>query len=235
MTRVLYDRTIIINKIQRCRCRKKNTTVGNRSVPVASKGTPFTSKKSGIKRLLRCLIFLYIQTISVFWSSHFTSPHFHGYKTGRTSPRYVQNSRLFISLILGFSFFPIISHSWIVMEFSFPLSPSYQCFSFGLGLNLEGEHQKKNDGRNRRALGDIGNNQVNLRGIDVVKPNRPITRFLFSFFFISGFAWTELNSWLLLRLLNNFFLFLGFSFSEASVLNWLLKITRFNFTPWFWK
>ena len=42
--------------------------------------------------------------------------------------------------------------------------------------------QKKNaaaapDGRNRRALGDIGNLVPTLRGIEA-KPNRPITRFL---------------------------------------------------------
>ncbi|XP_054802602.1 G2/mitotic-specific cyclin S13-7-like [Prosopis cineraria] len=40
------------------------------------------------------------------------------------------------------------------------------------------KQQKKNgavEGRSRRALGDIGN-QVAVRGIEVVKPNRPVTR-----------------------------------------------------------
>ena len=39
------------------------------------------------------------------------------------------------------------------------------------------------DGRNRRALGDIGN-VVTVRGIDAAKPNRPITR-LISLFSLS--------------------------------------------------
>ena len=34
------------------------------------------------------------------------------------------------------------------------------------------------DGRNRKALGDIGN-MVIVRGIDAAKPNRPITRLSF--------------------------------------------------------
>jgi len=59
-----------------------------------------------------------------------------------------------------------------------------------MGCNLIGEavvgggkQQKKNgvaDGRNRKALGDIGN-LANIRSAVEVKPNRPITRFSLSF------------------------------------------------------
>lgn len=48
-----------------------------------------------------------------------------------------------------------------------------------------GKQQKKNgvaDGKNRKALGDIGN-LANVRGVVEVKPHRPITRFPFTFSF----------------------------------------------------
>lgn len=46
----------------------------------------------------------------------------------------------------------------------------------GGGGKVVGKKNAAADGRNRRALGDIGN-LVTVRGIDA-KPNRPITRYI---------------------------------------------------------
>lgn len=70
-------------------------------------------------------------------------------------------------------------------------------FAISLGEAVVGggkQHQKKNgvtDGRNRKALGDIGN-LGNARGVVVeAKPNRPITRFFsFSRSFIHSFIYS---------------------------------------------
>jgi len=69
----------------------------------------------------------------------------------------------------------------------------FGCDFLGEAVIGGGKQQKKNgaaDGKNRKALGDIGN-LANVRGVEV-KPHRPITRFPISSslslsFFISLF------------------------------------------------
>lgn len=54
------------------------------------------------------------------------------------------------------------------------------------------KQQKKNgvaDGKNRKALGDIGN-LANVRGVVEAKPHRPITRFPLTFSFFLSFSAT---------------------------------------------
>ena len=63
---------------------------------------------------------------------------------------------------------------------------------FLLGITVAGggvKPQKKAvaDGRNRKPLGEIGNQQA-IRGIEV-KPNRPITRFVIKSLYLNSFCY----------------------------------------------